>query len=173
MSRVTHQTARLSRGRHRSPSEGVCAIELVSMLVGGPFSDRCRSVCPAIAAFVRGYNDHIDDRRRQSLVGLAPLLADSAANDAVAEDRARRCLAFVRDEESALRRVILGPPPYSFDDPVFDVEVAGRHAALRARRFGGWHERTLDFIRDLAEGGEPPPAPAPLPAGDGLVEAAV
>ena len=174
MGRVTHQTARLSRGRHRSPDEGVCAIELVSLLVGGPFTDRCGSVCPAIAAFVRGYNDHIDDRRRQGLLRIAPLLVDTRAGDVVAAARGASCLAFAHDD-AALRRIVLGPPAYAFEDPVYDVEVAGHHAARRARLFAGWHERTLGFVEGLAAGPHQPGASVrpPLAAGDRPVEAGV
>jgi len=45
MGPVTHQTIRLSRGKHSSPEEGACVMELASMLAGEPFSDHpCRSV---------------------------------------------------------------------------------------------------------------------------------
>ena len=53
---VSHQTVRLSAGRHSSPAEGVCVMELASMLAHEPFSDQQRSVCPVIAAFLRAYN---------------------------------------------------------------------------------------------------------------------
>ena len=64
---VSHQTVRLSPGRHGRPEDGVCVMELASMLAGERFSDRPRSVCPVIAAFLRSYNDQVDDRRRQDL----------------------------------------------------------------------------------------------------------
>ncbi len=68
MTDPTFQTMRLSRGKHSSPRYGACAMELASMLAGEPFSDRPRSVSPAISAFMRGYNDLLDDRRRQDLL---------------------------------------------------------------------------------------------------------
>ena len=68
MTDPTFQAMRLSRGKHSSPRYGACAMELASMLAGEPFSDRPRSVSPVISAFMRGYNDLLDDRRRQDLL---------------------------------------------------------------------------------------------------------
>jgi hypothetical protein len=42
-------------------------MELASMLAGEPFSDQPKSVCPVVAAFLRGYNDAVDDETRQDL----------------------------------------------------------------------------------------------------------
>jgi hypothetical protein len=50
---VSHQVARLARGRHASPAAGVCAMELASMLAHEPFSDRSPSISPTIGAFLR------------------------------------------------------------------------------------------------------------------------
>src|ERR1044072_7923842 len=67
MTHASHQTVRLSQGKHRDPDHGACVMELSSMLAGEPFSDRPRCVDPVIAAFLRTYNDGLDDRRRQDL----------------------------------------------------------------------------------------------------------
>jgi AhpD family alkylhydroperoxidase len=40
-------------------------MELASMLAHEPFSERPQSVCPVIGAFLRAYNDRLDDRWRQ------------------------------------------------------------------------------------------------------------
>ncbi len=71
MDRVSHQTVRLAKGRHSSPQHGVGVMELASMLAGEAFSDRPSSVAPSIAAFLRAYNDMIDDERRQDLYAYA------------------------------------------------------------------------------------------------------
>ena len=39
MTCTTHQTVKLSRGKHDSPDEGACVMELASMLAGEDFSD--------------------------------------------------------------------------------------------------------------------------------------
>src|SRR5919109_5185322 len=90
----THQTVRLARGRHRSPRLGACVMELASMLAGEPFSDRPATASPVIGAFLRTYNDGIDDERRQDLYPLAALIVGTAAGRRVEDERASRCLAF-------------------------------------------------------------------------------
>ena len=68
---ISHQTIKLSRGRHSSPEHGACVMELASMLAGESFSDHPRSVSRPIASFLRGYNDLLDDRRRADLYRYA------------------------------------------------------------------------------------------------------
>jgi len=50
MTQASHQTVRLSQGKHRDPDHGACVMELSSMLAGEAFSDRPRCVDPVIAA---------------------------------------------------------------------------------------------------------------------------
>ena len=57
----------LSRGNHQSPAQGLCVMELASLLAGEPFSDHPASVCPVIGSLMRAYNDAVDDDRRQDL----------------------------------------------------------------------------------------------------------
>ncbi|MBV8943109.1 MAG: hypothetical protein JO240_15380, partial [Solirubrobacterales bacterium] len=90
----SHQTVRLTAGRHRSPRFGACVMELASMLAEEPFSDRPRNASPVIAAFLRTYNDGLDDERRQDLYPLASLIVGSASRRAVERERASRCLEF-------------------------------------------------------------------------------
>jgi hypothetical protein len=52
-------------------------MELASMLAGEPFSDHPASVCPVIGSFLRGYNDSIDDQRRQDLYAYASKVVGS------------------------------------------------------------------------------------------------
>lgn len=52
-------------------------MELASMLAGEAFSDHPRSVCPVIGAFLRTYNDSIDDERRQALYPYASKVVGS------------------------------------------------------------------------------------------------
>jgi hypothetical protein len=81
------QTARLSGGRHASPHDGACVMELSSMLAGERFSDHPRSVCPVLAMVLRAYNDGIDDERRQDLYAYASIVVGSR------DRRARRARA--------------------------------------------------------------------------------
>jgi hypothetical protein len=90
MGAVGHQTIRLSTGRHASPRDGACVMELASMLAGDGFSDRPLSVCPVIASFMRAYNDSIDDERRQDLYLYASAVVGTRSTQAVEEARLSR-----------------------------------------------------------------------------------
>jgi hypothetical protein len=90
MSPVTHQTIKLSKGKHASPDDGACVMELASMLAGEPFSDHPASVCPVIGSFLRAYNDSIDDDRRQDLYAYAAQVVGSRASINVQRERAER-----------------------------------------------------------------------------------
>lgn len=91
---VSHQTIKLSRGKHSSPEHGACVMELASMLAGEPFTDRPRSVSRPIASFLRGYNDLLDDRRRQDLYAYAAQAVGTAASSAIENARTERLLAW-------------------------------------------------------------------------------
>jgi hypothetical protein len=87
MQPVSHQTVKLGRGRHTSPQDGVCVMELASMLAGESFTDHPGSVSPAIASFLRNYNDVLDDRRRQDLYEYA---AKAVGTTGSVDDERRR-----------------------------------------------------------------------------------
>src|SRR5262249_50322601 len=53
---------------HRSPDEGVCIVELASMIGGERFSDSPRCVDRVIGSFLRGWNDRTGDANRQRLL---------------------------------------------------------------------------------------------------------
>src|SRR5438270_3367349 len=101
--RVTRQTVRLGAGKHSSPEEGACVMELASMLAGEEFSDRPRCVSPVVGAFLRVYNDFVGDVRRQDLRAIASTVVGSAAPESVEEARLRRLVGW-SDELWALRR---------------------------------------------------------------------
>jgi hypothetical protein len=97
MSPVTHQTIKLSKGKHASPEDGACVMELASMLAGEPFSDHPAAVCPVIGSFLRAYNDSIDDDRRQDLYAYASRVVGSRAAISVQRDRAERLAEWAFD----------------------------------------------------------------------------
>jgi hypothetical protein len=90
MSPVSHQTIKLGKGKHSSPEDGACVMELASMLAGERFTDHPQSVCPAIGSFLRAYNDSIDDARRQNLYAYASRVVGSRSTRAVERARADR-----------------------------------------------------------------------------------
>jgi hypothetical protein len=96
MTEPTHQTVRLSRGRHSSPDEGACVMELASMLAHEPFSDHPKAVCPVIGEFLRTYNDAVDDERRQDLYAAAAAVVGTRGTRADERRRANLCLQAAR-----------------------------------------------------------------------------
>ena len=116
------------------------------MLAQEPFTDRPATISPVIGAFLRTYNDGLDDGRRQDLYPLASLIVGTAAGRAVERERASRCLGFSRALGAALpsgrAAVGMGTP-----------EASGSWAALAALRTGPSqeaHERSVHFVRELA-----------------------
>src|ERR1700749_568530 len=85
---VSHQTVRLGSGRHPRPGNGVCVIELASMLAGERFGGRPPSVCPVIGPILRAYNDNVDDVRRQDLYRFAADAVDTRRDYRVQRRRA-------------------------------------------------------------------------------------
>ena len=92
---VTHQTVRLEAGGHPSPHQGMCVLELASVLAGDKFGAYPPSVCPIIATFLRCYNDELDDHRRQDLIPYAAVAVGSRASRPVERRRARACRRWV------------------------------------------------------------------------------
>ena len=155
MTDIGHQTVRLSPGRHRSPDDGACVMELASMLAGEPFTDRPQSVCPVIAAFLRSYNDGVDDERRRDLYRFASE-AVGTRDQALHELRSLICREWIARRHRTLARgpfrllpagwrtlgAGLGDPPIG--------ATAGRMAARLARRDGAAaHRDTLELVDRL------------------------
>jgi hypothetical protein len=84
---ASHQTVKLTPGSHTSPDKGACTLELASMLAGETFSDNPQRVSPVIAAFLRTYNDVVDDESRQDLYAYASKVVDTRASDGVEIER--------------------------------------------------------------------------------------
>jgi hypothetical protein len=101
MSPVNYQTIKLAKGKHSSPEDGACVLELASMLAGEPFSDHPASVCPVLASFLRAYNDSIGDARRQDLYDYASRLVGTRGPLDV---QRRRSLRLIEWAEEMYRR---------------------------------------------------------------------
>ena len=96
MSSASYQTIKLSKGKHCSPDDGACVMELASMLAGEPFTDHPASVCPVIGSFMRAYNDSVDDRRRQDLYAYASMVVGSRTSADVQRTRAEFLTAWAQ-----------------------------------------------------------------------------
>lgn len=68
-------------GKHASSEEGMCAMEVVALLNGGPHTDHPRCACPIISGYVRHINDNIPDDQRQRLLPYLPRLVGSVSED--------------------------------------------------------------------------------------------
>jgi hypothetical protein len=122
-------------------------MELASMLAEEPFSDRAGTVSPVLGAFLRTYNDGLDDERRQELYPIASLVVGTAAGRRVENERADRCLRFARSLGAQ-------PPGGRAAMAMTTPEAAGSWAALAALRSGPSaeaHVAALAFVHELAE----------------------
>ena len=147
---ISHQTVRLAKGQHSTPRDGVCVMELASMLAHERFTDRPRCACPVIGAFLRGYNDTVDDRTRQALFPFAAAVVGTAGDDAV---RTRRLERLVAELHTVAGRRLVGrrrvPPRLQGLDGELDRAAADLARALWRQRKHGGHERALKLADDL------------------------
>lgn len=70
----------LAVGHHSSFDDGVCAMELVAWLANEPHSDRPKCVSPILSAFLRQWNDDLDDDDRQMLKPYLPRVVGTAGD---------------------------------------------------------------------------------------------
>ena len=80
------------------PTTGACVMEVASLLAGERFSDHPRAVCPVIAAFLRTYNDRLDDGNRQELYRYATMVVGTAAGHRVRRERERMLMRWASPE---------------------------------------------------------------------------
>ena len=166
----THQTVRLDAGRHRSPGDSVCVMELASMLAGERFTDHPKSVCPTISALLRTYNDALGPRERQDLYRYASRSVGTRADYDLQDRRAQFALAWARSRQygrkwgwrvKLSRKVAAQRNGAPVDIAEYVVSSLGR------RRTQGSHAAMLGLLdwiiaMDPAEQGAPP-SEAPVP----------
>lgn len=149
---TSHQTIRLSKGKHASPGEGACVMELASMLAGEPFSDRPATVCPVIAGFMRAYNDRVDDERRQDLYRYASEVVGTRSTPDVEQARERRCLDWADEMRRQRPRALrwMGRSSPTAVDRRLGLDAAGTYAARSIRRHGDrTHAAALALVDEL------------------------
>lgn len=166
MSSISHQTVRLTRGRHQGPDQGACVMELASMLAGEPFSDHPSSTCPVIGAFLRAYNDGLPDDRRQDLYEYAAKVVGTSGCRRVRRARARMCLEWLAEQTPERAR----PSRLSLMMAGWSLGSVGRAAARAARTSSESHRSVLGLVDAMIEVGRPvgalavetyPPAQSP------------
>jgi hypothetical protein len=88
-----HASVRLEPGSHRTPDDGVCIVELASMVGGEPFSDRPDCVDPVIGSFLRAWNDGVGYADRQRLEPYASLVVGTGGYRRISRIRRDICLS--------------------------------------------------------------------------------
>jgi len=162
--RATHQTVRIAAGRHAAPDEGASVMELASMLAGERYTDHPRSACPVVAAFLRAYNDTVDDARRQDLYRCAADVVGSRDSRATRRARMARC----EDELAALRPAAV---PRTWRERVARRVFPARRTALLTELAGalsaaeGGHRRALELVCELVDLHVAAPSPCRVMSG--------
>lgn len=170
MAPVSHQTIKLSKGKHASPEDGACVMELASMLGGEPFSDHPASACPVIGSFLRAYNDSVDDSRRQDLYAFAARIVGSRASISIQRARAGRLADWALDVQrrqwtsrylplGRLRMASLRRAPSAHAVGTFAVRAIPKHTDASHREvlglldellaMGTQHRRAPDAAEEL------------------------
>jgi hypothetical protein len=151
MPQPNFQTIRLSKGKHSSPTAGACVMELASMLAGEPFSDRPQSVSPSIAAFLRSYNDRLDDDRRQDLYAYAAKVVGSVST---AEVECARTARLMQWADARRRRRVRWSPLAHFQrgaDPKRRVAHAESAASFAISAVGRLNDETHAAVLELID----------------------
>ena len=78
----------LDAGAHKSLDGGACVMEAVAYIAGEPWTDHPQCASPVIAAFLRRWNDNLNDRDRQSLKRYIPRLVGSKGTPEQEDQRA-------------------------------------------------------------------------------------
>jgi hypothetical protein len=159
MSPVNYQTIKLSKGKHTSPEDGACVMELASMLAGEQFSDHPASVCPVIGSFLRAYNDSVDDSRRQDLYAYASRVVGTRGSAEVQRARAERLLQWGAElRQRRWTRVLLPPRLRAIGlhrQPPLDA--VGTHAVHAIPRHNDQtHAEAMALIDELMTITDPP-----------------
>jgi hypothetical protein len=85
---------RLAPGSHSSPRDGVCVVELASLLAGERFSDRPDCVCRVIAGYLRSLNDRVSHSDRQRPLPYAQRAVGSRGGRTLTHARRDLCLVW-------------------------------------------------------------------------------
>jgi hypothetical protein len=163
-------SVRLEPGSHRSPHDGVCIVELASMIGGEPFTDRPDCVCPVIAGFLRSWNDRAGYSDRQRLRPYAERVVGTGGFRRISRIRRDLCLRWAGADTDR------GPVSRVVDRLVMRMRIAwavgllpafrlnegaGAYAAQVCFASGGAGEAFALLDRMLEVGGAPEPLTRP------------
>jgi hypothetical protein len=140
---------RLEPGSHASPDQGVCIVELASILAKEKFSDEPDCVCEVIGAFLRSWNDRASHVDRQRLRPYAARIVGTRSGRAITHSRRDFCLAW-----SELAGLDGGPLSRSLARLRARIRlgwVLGFRSALRLNRGAGEYAALVCFSRHDSE----------------------
>ena len=69
----------LSAGKHKSPSDGMCVMEMVAFLAGDKWTDEPACASPIVTTFCQVINDQMPQAFRDKLQGYVPRLIGTAS----------------------------------------------------------------------------------------------
>ena len=150
----------LSRGKHRSPREGACFMELASLLAGEPWSDHPRCTHPLLAALARHVNDHSSDAGRQRLTELAPSVIGLTGQDLHIDARiALRSATMALPVVAAERQRVMAVSVLACDRvlaaldgrPVGTLEEQSRSVLAQVPRAAAWAAQFTSGVRTAAK----------------------
>lgn len=95
---VEIESLRLEPGAHDSPEQGVCVMEMASLIAHEKFSDHPECVCGVIAAFLRNWNDRLSYSDRQRLAPYAKRVVGTRAGRQITRQRRDACLTWAGAE---------------------------------------------------------------------------
>jgi hypothetical protein len=161
---ISHQTVRLEKGRHASAANGMCVMELASVLAGERFSDHPRSVSPVIGCLLRTYNDAVDGDRRQALIPFAAAVVGTHGGRDVERRRASRCVTGAIEHGAVLPRRCwrLRLLSRGRRAPFADAPAARSALAAVAPLSGSQQEAVLGLVGELIALGSATHAPVPF-----------
>jgi hypothetical protein len=142
-------TLRLEPGSHASPGDGVCIVELASILGEERFSDEPDCVCVVIGAFLRSWNDRASYSDRQRLLPYAEQIVGTRGGRAITRRRRDICLVW-----SELADLDGGPVSRSLSRLRARLRVGwllGPGPALRLSRGAGEYAAGACFARHGSE----------------------
>jgi hypothetical protein len=143
-----HGQPRLEFGSHGSPDDGVCVVELASIIGGEDFSDRPQCVCEVLGAYLRSWNDRLGHAQRQRLRPYAKRVVGSRSDPATTALRRDVCLvaAGATFHGGGLRRMLTRTR--------LRMRIAwlvGLRPALRLNEGAGEYAARITFARDGAD----------------------
>ena len=78
----------IKKGAHNNPDDGMCELEAVAYITRSEHTDHPPCASPVIAAFLRSWNDTLDDTTRQTLKPYIPRLVGTAGTPEQEDQRA-------------------------------------------------------------------------------------